>query len=80
MSPTECNSFYETTPQAIADFIAAKVVVGDFALPYHYPEPNELEAWQIGFRIHGLTGESLVSTMRGGLAAGMVCDRQKLFW
>jgi hypothetical protein len=40
------------------------------ALPFHYPGLQELEGWQNGFRVHGLTRESLVSTAPGAWQPG----------
>ena len=47
-----------------------EIVVGDMALPSSYPKLHELEAWQVGFRSHGLTGESLVSARPGAWQPG----------
>ncbi|WP_353924511.1 hypothetical protein [Pseudomonas sp.] len=40
------------------------------ALPFHYPRLSHLDAWQSGFRQHGLTGESLLSCAPGAWQPG----------
>lgn len=60
----------EMLPDAVRDFIGNSIVVGDMALPASYPELHQLEAWQVGFRSHGLTGESLVSRASGAWQPG----------
>ncbi len=70
MSPNERHPFYEITSHEVEHFIESQVIVGDLTLPYHYPRTNELEAWQVGFRSNGLTGESLVSTTPGAWQPG----------
>ncbi|MBL8298101.1 MAG: hypothetical protein JNN30_07075 [Rhodanobacteraceae bacterium] len=57
-------------PDAVRRFIALAVVTGDMALPFHYPRLGQLDAWQSGFRRHGLTGESLVSAAPGAWQPG----------
>jgi len=69
MSPVE-RTLNETLPNEVKDFIAAEIVAGDMALPSHYPQPHELQAFQVGYRSHGLTGEDLVSTASGGWRPG----------
>ncbi|WP_433852304.1 hypothetical protein [Stenotrophomonas nitritireducens] len=54
-----------TLPDAVRQFIEAATVVGDMALPFHYPTTEEWERWQSGFRVHGITGESLVAATPG---------------
>ncbi|MGR9246862.1 hypothetical protein [Rhizobium leguminosarum] len=60
----------EILPDEVKDFISSEIIVGDMALPSRYPKPIEMEAWQVGFRFHGLTGESLVSTTSGAWQPG----------
>lgn len=58
-------------PAALRQFIEAAIVAGDMALPFHYPRSDE--DWiglQSGFRIHGITGESLVSEAPGAWQPG----------
>ncbi|MFC4256153.1 hypothetical protein GRI97_11510 [Altererythrobacter xixiisoli] len=69
----------EPLPEEIARFIAAAVVTGDLVLPYHYPAIDELAAFQIGYRSHGLTGESLVSCEDGGWQPGWLVIAQNYF-
>lgn len=57
-------------PAAVHQFLAAAIVPGDMALPFHYPRPEEWEGWQSGFRTHGTTGESLVATTPGAWQPG----------
>lgn len=52
-------------PDAVRQFIESAIVTGDMALPFHYPRLQELDAWQSGFRRHGITGENLVSSAPG---------------
>jgi ribosomal protein L7/L12 len=69
----------EILPNEVKDFIAAEIVAGDMALPSHYPKPHELQALQIGYRSHGLTGEDLVSTAPGGWQPGWLVIAQNYF-
>lgn len=55
---------------SVRQFVEAAVVTGDMALPFHYPRLQELDAWQIGFRQHGLTGEDLTSSAPGAWRPG----------
>jgi ribosomal protein L7/L12 len=57
-------------PDEVLNFIASAIVAGDMLLPSSYPEPAELETWQVGFRSHGITGEGLVSTKSGAWQPG----------
>lgn len=78
MSPAELP-LKENLPKGINDFIAAAIVVGDMALPCRYPEPRDLQALQIGYRSHGLTGEDLVSAAPGGWQPGWLVVAQNDF-
>jgi hypothetical protein len=78
MSPSE-HPLTEILPNQVEDFVAAEIVAGDMALPYHYPKPHELQALQIGYRSHGLTGEDLVSTAPGGWRPGWLVIAQNYF-
>mgnify|MGYP005751478861 CR=1 FL=1 len=57
-------------PEEVKDFIEAKVVTGDMALPFHYPEACELLGWQAGFRFHARDRSSLVSESPGAWQPG----------
>ena len=46
-------------PPSVRAFVDAAVVVGDLGLPQWYPEPGGIEAFQVGYRSHGHTGEDL---------------------
>ena len=70
MPPLEQHPLDESLPDEVKDFITSEIVVGDMALPSSYPKLHELEAWQVGFRSHGLTDESLVSTRPGAWQPG----------
>lgn len=52
-------------PETLQAFLTNPIIVGDVYLPTHYPAPGHLDDFQIGFRTHGLTGESLVSEAEG---------------
>lgn len=65
MSQTASRALLEILPDEVKDFIASRIIVGDMTLPCRYPEARELDAWQVGFRTHGRTGESLVSRAPG---------------
>ncbi|MGF7146434.1 ribosomal protein L7/L12 [Sphingomonas zeicaulis] len=56
----------------LRDFIAAAIIVSDLALPQRYPEAVGLADLQIGYRVHGITGESLVSTKPGAWQPGWI--------
>jgi ribosomal protein L7/L12 len=66
----EYRSLEEILPDEVKKFIASEVVVGDATLPSRYPKLSELGAWQVGFRSHGITGESLVSKASGAWQPG----------
>lgn len=56
------NVFYED----IQDFLANGIIVGDLLLPARYARFERLDDFQVGFRTHGHSGESLVSDTDGG--------------
>lgn len=56
--------------ESIKEFIERRTIVGDMLLPAHYPEFNHLDSFQIGFRTHGHTAESLVSAADGAWQPG----------
>lgn len=56
--------------ESIRDFLAESIVVGDLLLPTRYPEFERLDDFQVGFRTHGHTGESLLSDKNGGWRSG----------
>ncbi|WNJ92385.1 hypothetical protein [Bosea sp. 685] len=70
MAPNESDPLADGLQDVIRDFIEARIVVGNLALPTHYPELHEIGAWQVGFRSHGITGESLVSRASGDWQPG----------
>jgi ribosomal protein L7/L12 len=70
MTPNESDPLADGLQDAIRDFIESRIVVGDLALPTHYPELHEIGAWQVSFRSHGSTGESLVSRASGDWQPG----------
>jgi ribosomal protein L7/L12 len=72
MSSIDSSSPILNLPTDVGDFILAAVVTGDMALPSRYPGPDDLEAFQVGFRSHGHTGENLVSTEEGAWQPGWV--------
>ena len=49
----------------IEQFVTAAIITGDMTLPFHYPQLQDIQNWQIGFRKHGVTGRNLVSTSPG---------------
>jgi hypothetical protein len=55
---------------SIREFIASRIVPGDLLLPVHYPELEQLDGFQTGFRTHGHSGESLVSSADGAWQPG----------
>lgn len=57
-------------PTAVRQFIEEAIAPGSMPLPCHYPRPDDWDGWQIGFRRHGLTGESLVGTAPGAWQPG----------
>ncbi|QND54568.1 hypothetical protein HB779_21945 (plasmid) [Phyllobacterium sp. 628] len=56
--------------ESIRDFLANSIIDGNPLLPSHYAEFEHLDDFQIGFRRHGSTGESLVSEIDGGWKSG----------
>jgi len=61
----------------IKDLLAARIVVGDMNLPMRYAE--DIDAFQIGFRINARTGENLVSEADGGWRPGWYVVAQNGF-
>jgi hypothetical protein len=51
--------------ESIRDFLGSGIIVGDLLLPTRYPEIARFDDFQVGFRTHGRTGESLVSDTHG---------------
>lgn len=70
--PTPTQSPCDIVSEDLKDFIAAATIVGDLALPQRYPRPGGLEDLQIGYRVHGITGETLVSMAPGGWQPGWI--------
>ena len=52
-------------PPSVRAFVDAAVVVGDLGLPQWYPEPGGIDAFQVGYRSNGNTGEDLSSEAPG---------------
>lgn len=52
-------------PPSVQAFVDAALVVGDLGLPQWYPEPGGIDAFQVGYRSHGHTGEDLSSEAPG---------------
>lgn len=65
MASSDQERHTERVPEAIREFLAARITVGEAMLPALYPEPESLDALQIGFRSDGVTGKSLVSEAAG---------------
>lgn len=57
-------------PDSVQQFIEAAIVVEDICLPFHYPKVDELEAFQSGYRYHGVTLENLVADKAGAWQPG----------
>ncbi|WNW10023.1 SMI1/KNR4 family protein [Pseudomonas sp. DTU_2021_1001937_2_SI_NGA_ILE_001] len=55
----------KSLPEALQNFLDQATVVGEALLPVHYPAPDGFDALQIGYRTHGLTGQSLVGDADG---------------
>lgn len=52
-------------PPSVQAFVDAAIVVGDLGLPQWYPEPGGIDAFQVGYRSNGNTGEDLSSEAPG---------------
>lgn len=52
-------------PNEIKEFVAKKVELENFCLPHFYPEINNLKDFQIGYKIHGNTGEKITGENEG---------------
>ncbi|MFC5046542.1 SMI1/KNR4 family protein [Aquimarina hainanensis] len=52
-------------PDEIKEFIAKKITLENFCLPHFYPEPDTLNDFQIGYKIHGNTGEKITGENAG---------------
>ncbi len=59
------NNLPDWLTETVKQFIESAEVSGDMALPFFYPLIQQLESFQIGFRQHGLSGESLISSSEG---------------
>ncbi|AZC20262.1 hypothetical protein [Pseudomonas sp. CMR5c] len=70
MSSTDQDHLPDPMPGEVAEFIAAAIVTGDLELPDSYPTLGEWARFQIGYRSHGLTGESLVASTCGAWQPG----------
>lgn len=51
--------------ETLQNFLASPLIVGDTLLPTHYAHFEGLDDFQVGFRTHGHTGESLVDKAAG---------------
>lgn len=52
-------------PEKIKEFIERRIEFEAFSLPQFYPESKSVETFQTGYKIHGLTGESLTGEKEG---------------
>lgn len=52
-------------PKALQQFLSEPIVMEMMCLPYHYPEINQFEDFQDGYRINGNTGEDLTGVQNG---------------
>ena len=52
-------------PIEIKEFIKKKIELENFCLPHFYPEINNLNDFQIGYKIHGNTGEKITGENDG---------------
>ncbi|MBF5005240.1 hypothetical protein [Diaphorobacter caeni] len=59
-----------TMPPAVRQFITDAVVCGDMALPFHYGAPDDWQRLQVGFRVHGITGQDLTGNVPGAWQPG----------
>jgi len=52
-------------PKEIKDFIQKKIELENFCLPHFYPEIGTFDDFQIGYKIHGNTGEKITGENKG---------------
>jgi hypothetical protein len=52
-------------PQQLLDFISQKIELENYFLPHFYPTPESFDAFQIGYRVDGNTGEKITGTNPG---------------
>lgn len=52
-------------PNEIKAFIAKKIELENFCLPHYYPDLNNFNDFQIGYKIHGKTGEKVSGENEG---------------
>ncbi len=52
-------------PNKVKEFIAKKIELENFCLPHFYPEINKFEDFQIGYKVHGNTGEKITGENEG---------------
>ena len=57
-------------PDEIRRFLEAGIVVDGSVLPVRYADPDCFDEFQVGFRVHGVSGQSLVSDSDGGWRSG----------
>jgi hypothetical protein len=63
-------------PQQLLDFCAAQITLDNLCLPQQYPDVNNFNAFQVGYRFHGNTAASLVSEQPGAFQPGwyVICS------
>ncbi|MEN7547206.1 hypothetical protein AAG747_04760 [Rapidithrix thailandica] len=52
-------------PEKIKEFIEKRIELENFCLPHFYPEIDSFEAFQVGYKIHGNTGEKITGEDQG---------------
>lgn len=52
-------------PNEIKEFITKRIELDNFCLPHFYPEINNFNDFQIGYKIHGKTGEKITGENEG---------------
>lgn len=52
-------------PELIKQFITKKIELINYCLPHFYPEVDSFESFQIGYKIHGNTGEKITGEKEG---------------
>lgn len=52
-------------PNLIKEFITRKIELTNYCLPHFYPEIDDFESFQIGYKINGNTGEKITGEKEG---------------
>jgi len=52
-------------PNEVKEFITKKIKLKNFCLPHFYPEINKFDDFQIGYKVHGNTGEKITGENQG---------------